>query len=236
MAYNGELTKQAEEVEWMGELRNVYKVTKLVCGKYSGSRNIPYETNRSTSLPPTTTGRHDGWTFQGSPQQTNRRGDWDTRSWRGPKHWNQTTKTRRDFRCHQVPEESQGIRKRLNYSGCLCDHNKYPAAIFNTMEPKENPLWREARQQRHYHTLLYIIALSYYHRYFVFNALRVFLMYLLCQANENKWSLLRNLFHLLKTMMAKLTADWLVEITKFGIIHPTTQKSMTKLIVLAFPC
>ena len=34
--------------------------------------------------------------------------------------------------------------------------------------------------------------------------------------------------------MAKLTVDWLVEITKFGIRHPTTKKGMTKLIVSAF--
>ena len=83
-----------------------------------------------------------------------------------------------------------------------------------------------------------ILVLSYYYHSIIIINLHLtryeFLMYLTCQVNENKWSLLPNLFHLLKPFIAKLTVDWLVEITKFGVMHPTTQKRMTKLIVSAF--
>jgi len=40
-AYMEELAKEAEEAAKKGEQRNVYKVTKLICGKYNGSRNAP---------------------------------------------------------------------------------------------------------------------------------------------------------------------------------------------------
>ena len=40
-AYMEDLAKEAEEVAQKGEQRNVYKVTKLVCGKYNGNRNVP---------------------------------------------------------------------------------------------------------------------------------------------------------------------------------------------------
>jgi len=36
-----ELTKQAQEAARKGEKRNVYKITRLVCGKYSSNRNVP---------------------------------------------------------------------------------------------------------------------------------------------------------------------------------------------------
>ena len=36
-----ELAKEAEEAAKRGEQRNVHKVTKLICGKYDGSRNAP---------------------------------------------------------------------------------------------------------------------------------------------------------------------------------------------------
>jgi len=36
-----ELAKEAEEAAKKGEQRNVYKVTKLICGKYNDSRNAP---------------------------------------------------------------------------------------------------------------------------------------------------------------------------------------------------
>ena len=40
-AYMEGLAKEAEEAAQKGEQRNVYKITKLICGKYSGSRNAP---------------------------------------------------------------------------------------------------------------------------------------------------------------------------------------------------
>ena len=40
-AYMENLAKEAEEAAQKGEQRNVYKVTKLICGKYNGSRNVP---------------------------------------------------------------------------------------------------------------------------------------------------------------------------------------------------
>ena len=40
-AYMEDLAKEAEEAAQKGEQRNVYKVTKLICGKYNGSRNVP---------------------------------------------------------------------------------------------------------------------------------------------------------------------------------------------------
>ena len=36
-----DLAKGAEEAAQKGEQRNVYKVTKLICGKYNGNRNVP---------------------------------------------------------------------------------------------------------------------------------------------------------------------------------------------------
>ena len=36
-----ELAKEAEEAAQKGEQKNVYKVTKLICGKYNGIRNAP---------------------------------------------------------------------------------------------------------------------------------------------------------------------------------------------------
>ena len=36
-----DLAKEAEEAAQKGEQRNVYKVTKLICGKYNGNRNVP---------------------------------------------------------------------------------------------------------------------------------------------------------------------------------------------------
>ena len=36
-----ELAKEAEEAAQKGEQKNVYKVTKLMCGKYNGIRNAP---------------------------------------------------------------------------------------------------------------------------------------------------------------------------------------------------
>ena len=39
--YERDLAKEAEEAAQEGEQRNVYKITKLICGKYSGSRNAP---------------------------------------------------------------------------------------------------------------------------------------------------------------------------------------------------
>ena len=56
-----ELAKEAEEAAKKGEQRNVYKVTKLICGKYSGSRNAPiYEINKDSSSPLKKTKRHVG--------------------------------------------------------------------------------------------------------------------------------------------------------------------------------
>ena len=40
-AYMEELAKEAEEAVKTGEQRNVYKVTKLISGKYNGNRNAP---------------------------------------------------------------------------------------------------------------------------------------------------------------------------------------------------
>ena len=40
-AYMQDLAKEAEEAAQKGEQRNVYKVTKLICGKYNGNRNVP---------------------------------------------------------------------------------------------------------------------------------------------------------------------------------------------------
>jgi len=40
-AYMEELAKEAEEAAQKGEQKNVYKVTKLICGKYNGIRNTP---------------------------------------------------------------------------------------------------------------------------------------------------------------------------------------------------
>ena len=40
-AYMEDLAKEAEEAAQKGEQRNVYKVTKLICGKYNGNRNVP---------------------------------------------------------------------------------------------------------------------------------------------------------------------------------------------------
>ena len=42
-AYMEDLAKEAEEVAQKGEQRNVYKVTKLICGKYNGNRNVPIQ-------------------------------------------------------------------------------------------------------------------------------------------------------------------------------------------------
>ena len=39
--YMERLAKEAEEAAQKGEQRNVYKITKLICGKYSGNRNVP---------------------------------------------------------------------------------------------------------------------------------------------------------------------------------------------------
>ena len=36
-----DLAKEAEVAAQKGEQRNVYKVTKLICGKYNGNRNVP---------------------------------------------------------------------------------------------------------------------------------------------------------------------------------------------------
>lgn len=38
--YMEELVKEVEEAVKKGEQRNVYKVIKLICGKYNGSRNV----------------------------------------------------------------------------------------------------------------------------------------------------------------------------------------------------
>ena len=46
-----DLAKEAEEVAQKGEQRNVYIVTKLVCGKYNGNRMSPYEINKDSSSP-----------------------------------------------------------------------------------------------------------------------------------------------------------------------------------------
>jgi len=35
----------------MREQRNVYKVTKFICGKYNGCRNAPYNINKDSSSP-----------------------------------------------------------------------------------------------------------------------------------------------------------------------------------------
>ena len=40
-AYAEELARQAEEAARKGEQRNVYKIIRLVCGKYSSSSNVP---------------------------------------------------------------------------------------------------------------------------------------------------------------------------------------------------
>ena len=40
-AYMEGLPKEAEEAAQKGEQSNVYKITKLICGKYSGNRNVP---------------------------------------------------------------------------------------------------------------------------------------------------------------------------------------------------
>ena len=40
-AYMEDLAREAEEAAQKGEQRNVYKITKLTCGKYSGSRIAP---------------------------------------------------------------------------------------------------------------------------------------------------------------------------------------------------
>lgn len=43
MADMEELTEEADEAAQKGEQRNVYKITKLICEKYSGSRNAPIQ-------------------------------------------------------------------------------------------------------------------------------------------------------------------------------------------------
>ena len=40
-AYMEGLAKKGEEAAQKGEQRNVYKIPKLICGKYSGNRNVP---------------------------------------------------------------------------------------------------------------------------------------------------------------------------------------------------
>ena len=35
------LTKEAEEAAQKGEQKNVYKISKLISGKYSGNRSVP---------------------------------------------------------------------------------------------------------------------------------------------------------------------------------------------------
>lgn len=54
-----ELAKEAEEAAQKGEQRNVYKVTKLICGKYNGSRNAS-EINKVSFLPLKKTNKHAG--------------------------------------------------------------------------------------------------------------------------------------------------------------------------------
>ena len=44
------LAKEAEEAAQKGEQRNVYKVTKLICGKYNGSRNAPIQDKQGQLL------------------------------------------------------------------------------------------------------------------------------------------------------------------------------------------
>ena len=73
-AYMEELAKEAEEAAQKGEKRNVYKVTKLICGKYNGSRNAPIRDKKVSSSPLKKTKKHAGYrAFQGSPQQTTTR-------------------------------------------------------------------------------------------------------------------------------------------------------------------
>ena len=43
MADMEQLAKKAEEGAQKGEQRNVYKITKLICGKYRGSTNGPIQ-------------------------------------------------------------------------------------------------------------------------------------------------------------------------------------------------
>ena len=44
------LPKEAEEAAQKGEQSNVYKITKLICGKYSGNRNVPIRDKRGQLL------------------------------------------------------------------------------------------------------------------------------------------------------------------------------------------
>ena len=49
-AYMEDLAKEAEEAVQKGEQRNVYKVTKLICGKYNGNRNVPIQDKQGQLL------------------------------------------------------------------------------------------------------------------------------------------------------------------------------------------
>ena len=59
-AYMEELAKEAEEAAQKGENRNVYKITKLICGKYSGSRIAPIRDKQDSSSPLKKTKKHVG--------------------------------------------------------------------------------------------------------------------------------------------------------------------------------
>ena len=55
--------KEAEEAAQKGEERNVYKITKLICGKYSGNINTLMRDKQGQLLTSEKTKKHVGWSI-----------------------------------------------------------------------------------------------------------------------------------------------------------------------------
>ena len=55
-----ELVREVEEVAQKGEQRNVYKVTKFICGKYNAAEMPPYGINKDSSSRLKKTKKHVG--------------------------------------------------------------------------------------------------------------------------------------------------------------------------------